>query len=83
MDTLDILIAQSLQNRWGDAQPSPRVWRRIIRRVASLFSPIPPAWRNNPAYYPRHPLGPVFVTPFSSAGSLLLWRYDLLLMRVA
>ncbi len=83
MDALDVLIAQSLYDRWGSAAPSPRVWRRIVRRVASFFSPIPPAWRNNPSYYPKHPLEPVLIAPFSSAGSLLLWRYDLLLMRVA
>jgi hypothetical protein len=83
MDALDVLIAQSLQDRWGEAKPSPRVWRRINRRVASLFfSPIPPAWSDNPSY-PKHPLEPILTPPFSSAGSLLLWRYDLLLMRVA
>jgi len=83
MDALDVLIAQSLQDHWGNAKPSPRVWRRIIRRVASLFPPTPPTWRNNPSYYPKHPFEPILITPFSSAGSLLLWRYDLLLMRVA
>jgi len=83
MDALDVLIAQAMQARWGNARPSPRVWRRIIRRVASLFPPTPPIWRNNPSYYPKHPFEPLLITPFSSAGSLLLWRYDLLLMRVA
>ncbi len=83
MDALDVLIAQSLQGRWGNAKPSPRVWRRILRRVASRFSLIPPAGRNNPSHYPPHPFEPIFIAPFSSAGSLLLWRYDLLLMRVA
>lgn len=82
MDALDALIAQSLQDRWGNAEPSPRVWRRIIRRVAFLFSPILPAWRNNPSYYPKH-FESILIIPFSSAGSLLLWRYDFLLMRVA
>lgn len=83
MNALDALIAQSLQDRWGNAEPSQRVWRRIIRHVASLSSPILPAWRNNPSYYPKHPFEPILITPFSSAGSLVLWRYDLLLMRVA
>lgn len=83
MDTLDVLIAQSLQDRWGNAEPPPRVRRRIVRRVASLFSPIPAAWRNDPSYYPKHPFEPVLIAPFTSAGSLVLWRYDLLLMRIA
>lgn len=83
MDALDLLIARSLHNRWGHVEPSPRVWRRIIRRVAALSSLIPPAWHNHPFDYPRRPPEPILITPFSSAGSLLLWRYDLLLMRVA
>lgn len=83
MDTLDVLIAQSLQNRWGNTKPSPHIWRRIIRRVASLPSLFPHVRYSTPYYDPRHPLESILVTPFSSAGSLLLWRYDLLLMRVA
>lgn len=83
MDALDVLIAQSLQNRWVSAKPLPRVWRRIVRRVASLSSVTPPARYTPPNYYPGRPLEPIFIAPFSSAGSLLLWRYDLLLMRVA
>lgn len=83
MDALDILIAQSLRDRWGHASPLPRVWRRMIRRVAALSSPISPAWRNNPNPSPRYSFEPIFAAPFFASGSLLLWRYDLLLMRVA
>ncbi len=79
MDALDVLIAQAMQARWGNARPSSRVWRRIARRTASLtfslrndVSTHRPDWRPDP-----------FLVPFSSAGILLLWRYDFLLMRVA
>jgi len=79
MDALDVLIAQAMQARWGNARPSPRVWRQIVRRATSLtlslrndVSTHHPDWRPDP-----------FLIPFPSAGSLMLWRYDLLLMRVA
>jgi hypothetical protein len=79
MDALDVLIAQALQARWGNATPSPRIWRRIVRHVASLTVPI---YDDASTYRSNQRPDPLLV-PFPSAGSLLLWRYDLLLMRVA
>lgn len=81
MDGLDILIAQSLQSQWKHREPSSRVWRRIRRRIALLTSPEIPN-----EYFLNHPLRPrsesLFVPPFHFAGSLVLCRYDLMLMQL-
>lgn len=82
MDALDLLMAQSLQVRWKNAGPSPRVWRRIVRRIASL-SPPPRQTRSIVPDYPDRQSAPLFTVPLPSAGHLLLWRYDFLLLRIA
>ncbi len=83
MDTLDLLIAQSLQSRWGKAAPSPRVWRRIRRRVAARSAPIVRVWDPSPTPYFPHPMDLVFPLPFPAADSLVLRRYDFAFPRFA
>lgn len=81
MDGLDILIIRSLHSRWGYAEPSPRVWRRIARRIASLASRL--ASEEHLNYYPPS-RRPESTFPFSlaSASGLILWRYDPMLMQL-
>ncbi len=82
MDGLDILIAQSLQSQWGHREPSPRIWQRLSRRIASLASRFAP--EEYPTFYSPSPRRPerIFAPPFYLAGSLVLWRYDPMLMQL-
>ncbi|GEM_PF-2954457 len=81
MDTLDLLIARALQSGWGKAEPSSRVWHRIRRQIAARPAPNIPTRDFYLAPYWTPAVDTVF--PFPSAGSLVLWRYDLALSRFA
>lgn len=81
MDALDVLIARALQTKWGNAAPSPQIWQRIRRHVASIVMGF--AWNAHPVPYSYYRMDVSFPMPLFGAGSLLLWRYDFMLVRFA
>lgn len=84
MDLLDILIAQTLRARWGNCRPPDRVWRRIRRRVVTYMGHTSPIWEEDRrGDGNRMALEPQWLSPFPAMGPLLLWRYDLMVLRFA
>lgn len=79
---LDLLITCVLKARWGMCRPPSRAWKRIHRRARTLVEgrALAPDWeRMTRGNRPQIP----WLVPLPATGSLLLWRYDLLSLRLA
>ncbi|RME38792.1 MAG: hypothetical protein D6793_02170 [Thermoflexia bacterium] len=82
MDALDLLIARTLRARWGNSRPPARAWMRIHRRVtAHLLWRSVPSWEEENRGQANGRGLSSMLFPFPAAGSFLLWRYDLIVLR--
>lgn len=81
MDALDLLIAQTLKDRWGNCRPPARAWGEIHRRVVAHL-----LWHNAPIeeyrWGQRDVRAQSLLSTFPTPGSFL-WRYDLVVLRFA